>query len=397
MGLELLRRGTKTRMIYLDHAATSWPKPPDVVLAMREFLDLAGGNPGRSGHRLSVEAGRRVYLAREALAVLFGVRDPLRVLFTLNCTHALNLALRGSLSPGDHVVTSGMEHNSAMRPLRSLERQGVSLTVVPCSAEGLLAPDDVAAALTDRTRLAVFSHASNVCGALQPVREIAQCIRARSSALVLLDAAQTAGSMPIDLAELGVDLLAFSGHKGLLGPPGTGGLILGPRVDPRTMTPLWQGGTGSRSEYEEQPEHLPDKFESGTPNGVGIAGLGAAARWLLKQDLQALREREMEQVRLLRQGLSALPGLTVYGPERDDRRIAVLSFTAAGEPVSNIGRRLDEDFGILVRVGLHCAPAAHRTLGTFPGGTVRLAPGPFTARAEIEATIQALETILTTR
>lgn len=381
-------------MVYLDHAATSWPKPPDVALAMREFLDLAGGNPGRSGHRLSIEAGRRVYATREALAALFGVRDPLRVVFTLNCTHALNLALRGLLSPGDHVVTSSMEHNSVMRPLRTLQREGVALTVVPCSLEGLLSPDDVAGALTTRTRLVVLSHASNVCGALQPVKEIAQRIHASSCALLLLDAAQTAGSVPIDMAELGVDLLAFSGHKGLMGPPGTGGLILDPRVDTRAMASLLQGGTGSHSGHEEQPEQLPDKFESGTPNGVGIAGLGAGVRWLLKQGIQTLRERELDQARMLRQGLSALRGLTLLGPSRDDRRIAVLSFTVAGKHVSDIGLRLDKDFDVLTRVGLHCAPAAHRTLGTFPNGTVRLAPGPFTTRDEIESALHAIGMVL---
>lgn len=381
-------------MIYLDHAATSWPKPPEVAQAMQEFLELAGGNPGRAGHRLSIEAGRRVYAAREAVAELYNVRDPLRIVFTLNCTHALNIAIHGLLTPGDHVVTSSMEHNSVMRPLRAMEGNGVALTVVPCSREGLLAPDDVAGALTPRTKLVVIAHASNVCGTVQPVKEIAQRVHAHGFALLLLDAAQTAGSVEIDMTELGVDLLAFSGHKGLMGPPGTGGLVLGPHVDARSMGTLIQGGTGSHSEHEEQPEHLPDKFESGTPNATGIAGLDAGVRWVLKQGVSALRERELEHSRLLREGLSALRGLTVLGPASDDRRVAVVSFTAADRRVSEIGLRLDDDFDILTRVGLHCAPAAHRTLGTFPEGTVRLAPGPLTTRDEIEAALHAVGMVM---
>jgi cysteine desulfurase family protein len=357
---------------------------------MQEFLELAGGNPGRAGHRLSIEAGRRVYAARESIAQLFNIRDPLRIVFTLNCTHALNIALHGLLKPGDHVVTSSMEHNSVMRPLRALERDGVALTVVPCSKEGLLAPDDVAGALMPRTKLVVLGHASNVCGTIQPVKEIARRVHAHGFALLLLDAAQTAGSAEIDMVELGVDLMAFSGHKGLMGPPGTGGVVLGPHVDARAMDALMQGGTGSHSEHEEQPEHLPDKFESGTPNGVGIAGLGEGVRWVLKQGISALRERALSQAHRLHEGLSALRGVTVYGSDRNDQRVPVISFTAEGKRVSEIGLQLDDDFDILARVGLHCAPAAHRTLGTFPEGTVRLAPGPFTTHEEIEAVLHAV-------
>jgi cysteine desulfurase family protein len=380
-------------MIYLDHAATSWPKPPEVLRAMTDFLELAGGNPGRSGHRLSIEAARAVYAAREAVAQLFGVKDPLRVVFACNATHALNLALRGILRPGDHVVASSVEHNAVMRPLRALEREGVRLTVAACGPDGLLDPESVARALTPRTRLVALTHASNVCGALQPVAEIAPLVRA-CGALLLVDAAQTAGAVPLDVSALGADLLAFSGHKSLLGPPGAGGLVLGDRVDVGSLHPLVRGGTGSRSEEEEQPEQLPDKFESGTLNGPGLAGLGAGVRWLLNRGIAALRAQEMEWAALLRKGLSALPGVMVYGPGDPERCIAIVSFTVAGRRVSEIGLRLDEDFGVLSRVGLHCAPAAHRTLGTFPEGTVRLAPGPFTTRAEIEAALAAVRKIV---
>jgi cysteine desulfurase family protein len=380
-------------MIYLDNAATSWPKPPEVLRAMTDFLARAGGNPGRSGHRLSIQAGRIVYAAREAVAELFHVADPLRVIFTANATHALNIALRGCLRPGDHVVTSDMEHNSVMRPLRALEREGVDLTVVPCAPDGVIGAEAVEGALTPRTRLVVMLHASNVSGALMPVEEIAPRVR-RHGALLLLDAAQTAGAAPLDLAALEVDLLAFTGHKAMQGPPGTGGLVLGPRLDPAELAPLLRGGTGSRSESQEQPNDLPDKFESGTPNGAGIAGLGAGVRWCLRRGVAALRAREMEHAQALREALVRLPDVTVYGPPEPARRVAIVSFTVAGRRVSEIGQRLDDEFGVLCRVGLHCAPAAHRALGTFPEGAVRLAPGPSTAAADVAEALEAIEKVV---
>lgn len=379
-------------MIYLDHAATSWPKPPEVLQAMTDFLSEAGGNPGRSGHRLSIAAGRIVYEARETLAELFHAPDPLRVVFTPNATHALNLALRGLLRPGDEVVTSSMEHNSVMRPLRALEREGVHVTVVGCAPDGALNPEDLRRALTPCTRLVALQHASNVTGTLQPVAEVAE-IAYRAGALFLVDAAQTAGTFPLDMQALGIDLLAFAGHKGLQGPTGTGGLVLGSRVGTAELHPLTRGGTGSRSEFEEQPEDAPDKWESGTPNGAGIAGLGAAVRLLQGWGVEALRARERELTQVLIDGLAEIPGVTVHGTHDASRSTAVVSFTVHGRRVSEVGFRLDEDFDILARVGLHCAPAAHRTLGTFPEGTVRLAPGPFTTRGDIEAALVAVEQV----
>jgi selenocysteine lyase/cysteine desulfurase len=409
-------------MIYLDHAATSWPKPPEVTQAMADFLARAGGNPGRSGHRLSIEAGRIVYDAREAMAELFGVADPLRVIFTLNATHALNIALAGLLRPGDRVVTSGMEHNAVMRPLRGLEGRAtviaatparsacadrnqptqvgfatvaavsnrpVALTILPCRRDGTLDLAEAARLITPGTRLVVLNHASNVCGTIQPVAEIAAMAH-RAGALLLVDAAQTAGVLPIDVGTMGIDLLAFTGHKGLQGPPGTGGLILGARVDAGRIEPFMRGGTGSRSESEEQPEDLPDKFEAGTPNGVGIAGLGAGVRWVLSRGVEAIRAHEVALARALIAGLAAIPGVTVHGPRDAELCTATISFTAAGRRVSEIGWRLDEEHGVLSRVGLHCAPAAHRTLGTFPEGTVRLAPGVFTTLDDVQTAVRAV-------
>jgi len=377
-------------VIYLDHAATSWPKPPEVVAAMADFLERAGGNPGRSGHRLSIAAGRIVYEAREAVAELFHAPDPLRVLFTGNATQAINVALAGLLRPGHRVVTTSMEHNAVMRPLRALEKTGVHVSVVPCDRAGHLDLSAWRAALAEPARLAVVNHASNVTGTLAPLAAVAD-VAHRAGALLLVDAAQTAGVVPLDMIALGIDLLAFTGHKGLLGPPGTGGLVLGAAVEARQLEPLVRGGTGSRSESEEQPEDLPDRFESGTPNGAGIAGLGAGIRHVLARGVESARAHEIALTRQLLNGLRRLPGVHVYGPEDPARRTAVVSCTVAGRPVSEVGLQLDEEYGILCRVGLHCAPAAHRTIGTFPGGTVRLAPGASTTAEEIDATLRAMQ------
>ncbi len=393
-------------MIYLDHAATSWPKPPQVLAAMRDFLEQAGGNPGRSGHRLSIAAGRVVYDAREAVVELFNSPDPQRVIFTLNATHAINLALHGLLRPGDRVVASGIEHNAVMRPLRAMAHSavpgtaavpgtwahGIDLAVIPCHADGAL--DLVAAErlITPGVRLVALNHASNVMGALLPVAEVAALCR-RAGALLLVDAAQTAGALPINMPGLGIDLLAFTGHKALLGPPGTGGLVIGDAVDTASMAPLLRGGTGSRSEFEVQPEDCPDKFESGTPNGAGIAGLGAGIRYVLDHGLDAIRAQEIDLTRRLVEGLGNIPGVTVYGPQDAGQRTAVVSITVAGRRVSEVGLRLDEEHGVLSRVGLHCAPAAHRTIGTFPEGTVRLAAGLTTTAQDVQHAIVAVAAI----
>jgi cysteine desulfurase family protein len=379
-------------MIYFDNAATSWPKPPGVAEAMVGFLSDVGANAGRSGHRLSLQAGRLVYDARESIAALFGAPDPLRVVFTANVTEALNLVLNGYLRPGDHVVTSAMEHNSVMRPLRALARAGVELSVVPCSAAGELRPEDVAAALRPNTTLIALNHASNVCGTLLPVREAGALAR-RHGCLLLVDAAQTAGAAPIDVAADGIDLLAFTGHKALGGPMGTGGLVVGPRVDVARLAPLKRGGTGSRSEEEEQPEFLPDKLESGTSNVVGLAGLAAGVHWVLERGVEALRAHEMELAQRLIDGLAELPGVTVYGPCDARRQTATVAFTLDGLQPSDVGLRLDDEFEIMCRVGLHCAPAAHRTLGTFPSGTVRFGLGAFNTRDEVDLALQAVRHI----
>lgn len=379
-------------MIYFDNSATSWPKPPGVKAAMANFLDEIGANTGRSGHSRSIEAARTLYDAREALAALFNVRDPLRIVFTLNATDALNLALNGILRPGDHVVTSSVEHNSMMRPLRDLEKRGVKLTVVPCSEEGSLDPEDVRKNIRSRTRLIALNHASNVTGALLPIREIGQATR-RHDLLFLVDAAQTAGVYPIDIDHDGVDLLAFTGHKSLYGPQGTGGLVLGERVREKEMNPFRLGGTGSRSEFEEQPDFLPDRFESGTPNGVGIAGLLAGLEFIEQTGIEAIRRHETGLIQRLIDGLKEIRRVKVYGPGNGTDRVAIVSFNLDGLSPSETALRLDREFGILCRPGLHCAPSAHRTIHTFPEGTIRFSFGVFNTRDEIGQALRALSLI----
>jgi cysteine desulfurase/selenocysteine lyase len=376
-------------MIYFDNAATSWPKPPGVAEVMVRFINDVGANPGRSAHRLAVQSGRIVYDAREAVAELFNAPDPLRVVFGHNVTEALNLALRGILRPGDHVITSGMEHNSVMRPLRALERQGVDVTVVQCSLEGFLDPVDVETAVQSNTVLIALNHASNVVGTLLPVTEVARIAR-RHGLLLLVDAAQTGGAYPVDVQADGIDLLAFTGHKSLCGPMGTGGLIVGERVDVACLEPLKRGGTGSRSELEEQPDFLPDMCESGTPNAVGLAGLGSGVRWVLARGVGSIRAHEVALVQRLIDGLGNVPGVTVYGGLDASRQTATVSFNVAGMEPSEVGLRLDDEYGIMCRVGLHCAPAAHKTIGTFPIGTVRFGMGAFNTLEEVDAAMVAV-------
>jgi cysteine desulfurase / selenocysteine lyase len=330
------------------------------------------------------------------VAELFHVSDPLRVVFTLNVTHALNLALRGLLRPGDRVVTSSVEHNSVARPLRALKEQGVEVVAVCCAPDGSLDVDAFERAVTPGTRLVVVTHASNVVGTILPVERIAD-VAHRAGALCLVDTAHTAGVVPIDQPGMGIDLLAFTGHKGLHGPPGTGGLVIGDRVDLSELQPLMRGGTGSHSESDEQPCALPDKYESGTPNGVGIAGLAAGIRCVLGRTVEAIRAHEQALRSDLVSGLQTIPGIRVYGPSDSAATTAVVSCRVDGQHVSEVGLRLDEEFGILCRVGLHCAPAAHRTIGTFPEGTIRLAPGMATSPDDIRSVVSAMREIAKSR
>jgi cysteine desulfurase family protein len=370
-----------TRIVYFDNAATSHPKPEGVYAAVDRFQREIGASPGRSGHRLGIAAGHVVLDTRDRLAHLFNA-PPVRVIFTPSCTEALNLAIKGLLHPGDHVLTSSVEHNSVMRPLRRLEREAViELTVVPCTSHGWLDPSDVQRSMRPGTRLIVLTHASNVTGTIQPVADIARIGKAQG-ARILVDAAQSAGTVPIDMPRMGVDLLAFSGHKGLFGPQGTGGLIFGSDVE---LTPLVEGGTGSRSQYEDQPADLPDRYESGTLNGPGIAGLGAGIAYVQQLGVQSIQERLRELTALILRELSQTPGVTVYGPGDPAKQTAVVSFTVESMDTARVSTILDERYGILTRAGLQCSPSAHKTLDTFhrTGGTVRVSLSVLNTHEEV--------------
>ena len=384
-------------MTYFDNAATSWPKPAVVLEAMAHFMTEVGANPGRSAHRMSIEAGRIIYEAREGLAELFNVANPLRIVFGLNATEALNLALNGLLRPGDHVVTSSMEHNSVMRPLRALEETAsVEIEVAACSSEGFLDPSRLESAIKPHTRMIVLNHASNVVGTLLPIAQAGEIAR-RHDVLLLVDAAQTAGAYPLDVEGMNIDLLAFSGHKALLGPQGTGGLCIGDRVAIDEIRPIKRGGTGSRSERQEQPGFLPDMCESGTPNTVGLAGLRAGVEHVMGKGVERIRAHEVSLAKGVITGLLDIPGVTVYGGHDAELQTATVSFNVEGLEPSEVGLLLDERYGIMSRVGLHCAPAAHRTIGTFPVGTVRFGLGHFNTEDEVRAAIEAVGEIAAQR
>lgn len=376
---------TLSRTVYLDWAATSWPKPPCVGDAMGRALSTCA-SPGRSGHSLSIEASRVLADARMAIADFFEVPEPDHVAFTKNITEALNVALLGLLRKGDHVVTTSIEHNSVMRPLRHLEKAGIHIHVVECTPDGRLSFDGLSELLKLRPRLVVATHASNVLGTILPIRQIADLAHSHGS-LVVLDAAQTAGVLPVSMTEMGVDVLAFTGHKGLLGPTGTGGLCLSTLVE---VEPLIRGGTGSASELETQPEFLPDALESGTPNVVGIAGLLAAVQYVDSTGAKAIREHEVRLGARIRDALASLPNVTQHGPVDPEDSIGVISISIEGLLPSEVGLALEQVFGVQTRIGLHCAPAAHQTAGTYPVGTTRVSWGYFTTDEDIDVAIEGL-------
>lgn len=375
--------------IYLDNAATSFPKPEAVCVAVDQALRHAAANPGRGGYRLSLEAGRIVLAAREAAATLVGLADPARVIFTANATEAINLALFGLLSPGDRVVTTTMEHNAVVRPLRELSARGVEVVRVPADPCGFVPPADLQRACTPGTRLLVMTHCSNVTGTVQAIEDLGPWCRAHGI-LFMVDAAQSAGLLDLDMAEMAIDLLAVPGHKGLMGPPGTGFLAVGQGV---SLKPLLYGGTGTHSQSDLQPEELPERLESGTLNVVGLAGLHAGLEFLSEIGLNRIRDHERQLLAQLLDGLRCIPTVTVCGPADGRRHGGALSFTLAGVDPAAAGYQLDHTCDICVRVGLHCAPEAHRSIGTFPGGTIRVSPGWFNTAAEIETLLAAIRTL----
>jgi cysteine desulfurase / selenocysteine lyase len=378
--------------IYLDNAATSYPKPSGVAEAVERALRQEGAAEGRSATRAALRVHEVVARCRERVARLLGVERPERIVFTFNATDSLNLALHGLLRPGDHIVTSTVEHNSVLRPLRNLRDRGVEVTYVAADHEGRINPDDVQRGLRKNTRLVALLHASNVTGTLQPIDRVGEMARG-VGAFFLVDAAQTAGHMPIDVSRSPIDLLAAAGHKGLLGPLGTGILYVGPGVEEH-LDSVRQGGTGSSSEDDLQPARLPDKYECGNHNVPGLFGLEAAVGWIETRTVPELRRQERELTQQLLAALVGIKGLRVYGPPSPDDRVGVVSLTLDGFEPQELATILDGEFGIETRAGLHCAPGMHCCLGTFAGGgTVRLSVGPFTTATEIDTVATALRAL----
>lgn len=377
-------------MIYLDNAATSFPKPESVYRALDLFARTALANPGRGGHRMAREAEHNLADARHRLNRLFHGEGPERWAFTLNCTDALNMAFHGLLEPGDHVITSAVEHNSIARPLTALANAGtIELTRVPVDGEGRIDPHALAQAITPQTKLVAITHASNVLGTVQPLAEIGCTCRERGVAF-LVDAAQSAGMVTIDVQAMHVDLLAFPGHKGLFGPTGTGALYVSPRL---RLKPMRQGGTGGDSASPIQPEEMPHRLEAGTPNLLGIAGLAAGLDFVERETPAGLLAHEIKLCERLRQRLLMMQGFELFGPAEPEDRVGLLSFRHAGILAQDLAAILDAEFDIALRAGLHCAPFAHRSVGSFPDGLLRVSPGPFNTEADIDRLADALEEI----
>lgn len=384
---------TKSNRIYLDNAATSWPKPEAVYTAVERYMREQGAPAGRSTYREAADVERHVEDTRRRIAQLIGAPSPDRIVFTFNGTDSLNFAIHGTLNPGDHVVTSVVEHNSVLRPLRELElTQGVSVTRVACDQQGIIDPGSIRKALRSDTRLIALVHASNVTGAIQPVAEIG-AIACERDLIFLVDAAQTLGHLPIDVNSLGVDLLAAPGHKGLLGPLGTGVLYVAPGVEERLRS-VRQGGTGTQSDEDRQPNSLPDKYESGNHNVLGIVGLGAGVEFLQQRGLDDVRRHSEELTSKLINGLKGIDGIRVFGPNDANAQMGVVSITVRGYDPRELASTLDSVYSIQVRSGIHCAPLMHETLGTATsGGTLRFSIGVFTTDEEIAVTIDAIKEI----
>jgi cysteine desulfurase/selenocysteine lyase len=392
-------------MIYLDNAATSFPKPAEVTDAMVRFAAEDAGNPGRGGHRMAVRAEQMLDDVRQKVARLVNAPDPRRIVFTLNCTDALNIAIKGVLAAGGgHAVTTVLEHNSVSRPLQRLANAGhIELTRVGCDAEGFVDPDDVRRAMRADTRLVVMTHASNVLGTLQDAAAVGAIAR-EHGALFCVDAAQSAGIVPLDVAALRADLVAFPGHKALLGPTGTGVLYVGERCPPPEGEPeksvpgtifrAWrEGGTGGDSASPTQPPVYPYYLEGGTPNTIGIAGLGAAVERVLAQGPEEALAHERRMLAAIIDRLDGDERFTIYGPRDVGRRVGALSINVAGLDPNDAAAILDDGFEIAVRAGLHCAPYCHRAIGTFPAGTLRISPGPFTTDDDVATLLDALDQI----
>ena len=377
-------------MIYLDNAATTYPKPDKVYDAVIDCMKNYGANPGRAGHKLAIAAGRIIYEARENVAKLFNIENPMNIIFTHNATDSLNLAIKGILKSGDHVITTSIEHNSVIRPIKSLEEIGIENTIVSCDKYGQLNPTDIEKAIKPNTKLIVTTHASNVCGTLVDIKEVGD-IAKKNNILYLIDASQTAGIYDIDLKKLNIDMIGIAGHKGLLGPQGTGVLYIREGI---RLKQLKEGGTGSKSEELTQPDIFPDKYESGTHNTPGLAGLNAGVKFILEKGIDNIRYHEEELTGYFIEELKKIPNIKIYGPMDSKKQASVVSINIGNIDSGEISYILDDVYNIATRSGLHCSPLAHKTLGSFEQGTVRFGIGYFNTKSDIDKALSALKDIV---
>lgn len=381
------------RLVYLDHAATSWPKPPEVAAAMMEALQQSGANAGRGNHSLAIGTGRVLVRARALLAELFGVSNAQDIAFTHNTTMGLNMAIKGTLQRGDHVISTMTEHNSVRRPLEFLRRTlEIEVDYVQVDPEGQLDLQKLQRSLRHNTRMVICNHSSNLLGSILPIGEIGDIVKSHG-AVFLVDAAQSAGAVNIDVAAMNIDLLAFPGHKGLLGPQGTGGLYISPHLD---LEPLMHGGTGSQSENSDQPSVRPDRYEAGTQNAVGIAGLLAGVKAVKALGIEQIHRQEWELTQLLIEGLSAIPGMRILGPAAGAPRSGIVAFVAEGADPANIAHRLDREYQIAVRAGMHCTPLAHQAVETLHSGAVRASVGVSSTEEDVHRLLDAMQEMLGT-
>lgn len=379
-----------TQTTYFDNAASSWPKPPAVMEAMNKVLVEYSANPGRGSHKMAVRASRTLFEARKNLAKLFNINNPNHISYTLNATHALNQAIKGFLKAGDHVICSSIEHNSVRRPLEYLKKTiNVEVSYLATDAKGNINLMDIPALIQPNTRLFVCSHSSNLLGTIMPIDKISEILK-KHNIKFLVDAAQTAGIIPIDINTMGIDMLAFPGHKGLLGPQGTGGLYSHPSID---LEVFMHGGTGSQSEEIEQPAVRPDRYESGTQNTVGIAGLNEGVKFVLNENVERIHTREWELTQLLMKGLSEINGIKILGPEFGEDKTGITAFNLNHVDSSEVAFILDQSYNIAVRSGYHCTPLAHQSVGTMETGAIRASVSYFTTEQEVDYLIQSVKEI----
>ena len=379
------------KTVYLDNGATSFPKPEGVSLRMKEYLDCVGATVNRSVYESAAEAGMVLLSCRERLARLFHFEDPTHVILTPGMTAGMNMVIKGYLRAGDHVIVSSMEHNAVMRPLVQMEAQGVRFDRVPCDREGRLPVSAMRRLFRENTRLCIIAHGSNVSGTVQDAESVGRLCEEMGVPFVL-DAAQTAGHIDVDFARFRLAALCVPGHKGLLGPGGIGALLLRPDFA-AALTPLIAGGTGSASDSEELPPYMPDRFESGTPNMPGVYGLEAALRFIEEKGIPALRAHECRLMKRFLDGARGIEGVRLVGPTAPEERVGVYSLDFIGRDNAEVAFRLETEYGILTRCGLHCAPSAHKTLDTFPQGTVRFSTGFSTTEEKIDLALSAIAEI----